>query len=111
MGMRHDRLAEGELRLRAAIGGEAGLVRLDLAEPHRAADAGIADRAGDPAMVARARAAALRRPALGREFDRGQPAVDRKGVVYGQAESVRAAQGGRRIIIKKTDKHIFITTS
>src|SRR3546814_4099991 len=60
MDMRHDRLAEGELRLRAAIGGEAGLVRLDLAEPHREADAGIADRAGDPDLVARPRAAARR---------------------------------------------------
>src|SRR3546814_3358722 len=70
--LRH-RLSEIQLRLRTAIGFKAGFVRIDLLQPHREPEPGVADRPRDPDLVARPNPASRRRPRRGRFPDRGQP--------------------------------------
>ena len=77
MDVRRQRLSQRQLGLRATVGAKAAFIRLELAEPHRQADAGVADRAADPDLIAGARAAARRSPSGGGASDRGQPQAAR----------------------------------
>ncbi len=78
MDMRRDGPPQRQLRLWAAIGGQACLVRRRLPQPHRQAKTRVADAARHPQLVAGPRPAARRRPARRRAADGGESEAARR---------------------------------